>query len=60
MISSFPMEILFDHLSFFIGNTKSKNTAFKISVSEDPIRDAIVEKYQQNEVVRLERGNINS
>ena len=52
--------ILFDHLSFLIGNSKSKNTAFDLSVSEDSTRDAIVEKYQQNEVVRLERGNINS
>ena len=51
--------ILFDHLSFLIGNSKSKNTAFEISVSEDFTRDAIVEKYQQDQVVRLERGNIN-
>ena len=51
--------ILFDHLSFLIGNSKSKNTAFEISVSEDSTRDAIVEKYQQDQVVRLERGNIN-
>ena len=54
------MDHTFDHLSFFKGNTKSENTALKISISEDSIRDAIVEKYQQDEVVRLERGNINS